>query len=178
MRPRETGRQIRECEQMRTNAIRTDALGAVLHCLTTENRLVCLVALETGLRVSDVLRLPSSCLGKTRHTITEAKTGKRKTIRISEKLKAECRKIAGKTYIFENRLHKDRPRTRQAVWKDMRRAARVLRLKGCAPHSMRKTYARDLRRRGFTEAAIQRALNHSSPTITRLYSLADEVGGA
>lgn len=161
---------------MRTKAIYTDSLSAILHLLTPENRLACLVSLYTGLRISDVLNIKTKDIWKTRFTVTEQKTGKRKTVRLPGKLKVQLHNIAGKVYVFPHRLDQNRHRTRQAVWKDLHKAARVLRLKGVAPHSMRKTYARELRREGFTETAIQRALNHSSPTITRLYAMADEVG--
>ena len=160
---------------MRTKAIYTDSLAAVLHLLTPENRTACLVSLYTGLRISDVLSIRTADVYKTRWTITEAKTGKRKTVRMPGWLRAQILHYAGKEYAFPHRTDQRRHRTRQAVWKDLNKAARVLHLKGVAPHSMRKTFACELRRQGFPETAIQRALNHSSPTITRLYSMAEEV---
>lgn len=160
---------------MRTKAILPDSLSAILHLLTPENRLVCLVALNTGLRVSDVLDIKTEDIRKTRFVIRERKTGKRKVVRIPEKIRTEIIKYSGKVYAFPGRLNNDKPRTREAVWKDLNKVSKLLHLKGVAPHSMRKTYARELRRQGFSEAAVQRALNHSSPTVTRLYTMADEV---
>lgn len=160
---------------MRTKAIAGDSLTAILRLLTKENRLACEVALFTGLRISDVLSITREQLGKTRFVVTEAKTGKRRTIRLPEYLKRQLWTVCGRWYVFPNRLDEKRTRSRQAVWKDLNRVARLCRLSGLAPHSMRKTYARGLRARGWSETAIQRALNHSSPTITRLYTLADEL---
>lgn len=160
---------------MRTKAIKQDSLNAILRLLTPENRLACLVALYTGLRISDVLNIKSEQVNKTRFVVQEAKTGKRKTIRLSRQLREKMQLQAGRWYVWPNRLDGKRPRTRQAVWKDLNRVGKMLKLKGLAPHSMRKTYARGLREQGFSETAIQRALNHSSATITRLYTMADEL---
>lgn len=161
---------------MKTNAIKADSLNAVLRLLTPANRLVCLVALATGLRVADVLNIKTENLNKEKFTVTEFKTGKHKTIRLPQALRNRVARQAGHVYAFEGRLSGRKPRTRQAVWKDLHRVAGLLRLRGVAPHSMRKSYARGLRAEGFTEAQIQKALNHTSPYITYLYSMADEVG--
>lgn len=160
---------------MRTKAIERDSLNAILRLLTPENRLVCLVALYTGLRISDVLSIKTEQLEKTRFVIHEAKTGKRRTVRLSRALRDRMRTAAGRWYVFPNRLDGRKHRTRQAVWKDLNRVAKLFKLQGLAPHSLRKTYARGLRAEGFSEAAVQRALNHSCPEITRLYTLADEL---
>lgn len=83
---------------------------------------------------------------------------------------------AGPVYIFSHRLDGHRHRTRQAVYKDLQRAAKLLRLgKGIGTHSMRKTYARTLLESGKSLSAIQRKLLHSSPLITTLYAMADVV---
>ena len=160
---------------MRTKAINQDSMNAILRLLKPEIRLACLVALYTGLRISDALSITRENLDKTRFIVTEAKTGKRKTVRLPESLKRQLWTVCGRWYVFPNRLNEKKPRSRQAVWKDLNRVAKMLKLKGLAPHSMRKSYARGLRAEGFTETAIQRALNHSSPTITRLYTMADEL---
>lgn len=160
---------------MRTKAIKEDSMNAILRLLMPQNRLACLVALYTGLRITDVLNITRENLNKTRFVVTEAKTGKRKTVRLPESLKKQLWKVCGRWYVFPNRRDEKRPRTRQAVWKDLNRCSKMLKLKGLAPHSMRKSYARGLRAQGFSEAAIQRALNHSSATITKLYTMADEL---
>lgn len=161
---------------MRTKAIEQDSLNAILRLLMPTNRLVALTALATGLRVSDVLSIKTEQLNKDRFVVFESKTGKKKVVRLGKKLRGQLRAQAGRVYVFENRLDMYKHRSRTTVWKDMNRVARMLRLKGVAPHSLRKTYARTLRAEGFTEAEVQRAMNHSSPTVTRLYTMADEVG--
>lgn len=83
----------------------------------------------------------------------------------------------GEYFIFPNRLNGRKHRTRQAVWKDLRRVSKLFKLRGTvAPHSLRKTYARTLLREGFTLSQIQKALNHTDTTVTALYAFADELG--
>ena len=161
---------------MRTKAIEADSLNAILRLLTPTNRLVCLVAIATGLRISDVLSIKTGQLQKDRFTVFESKTGKKKTVRITKALRARVAAQAGKIYAFENRLTPFKHRSRTTLWKDLHRVAEAFKLKGLAPHSLRKTYARTLRAEGLTDAEIQRAMNHSRETITRIYSMADELG--
>lgn len=160
---------------MRTKAVEQESLGAILRLLTPQNRLACLVAVATGLRIGDVLRLKTADLHRERFAVQESKTGKRKIIYIPEPLKRELLRYSGALYVFPNRLTGKRTRTRQAVWKDLARCSKLLHLRGVAPHSMRKTYARTLRAYGVSEYRIQQALNHQSPIITQLYLMADEV---
>lgn len=76
--------------------------------------------------------------------------------------------------MFEGRDDITRHRTRQAVWADLKRARKALRLKqNVAPHSARKGYAVDLLQRGGELDKVQRALNHSHESDTLIYALAD-----
>lgn len=163
-------------ENMRTKAIESNALNAVLWALMPENRLVCLVALCTGLRITDVLNIKTEQMEKGTFTVQEKKTGKRKRVTIPRKIQENCLRKSGSIYVFPSRLSGRRPRTRQAVWKDLKRVSQALRLTGqVAPHSLRKTYARTLQAEGFTLSQIQRALNHSDTAVTLLYTMADEL---
>ena len=93
----------------------------ILAALMPANALALRVALHTGLRIGDVLRLKPEQL-KTRFWITEQKTGKKRQIGLPEKLLAELRETAGECWVFPGR-DPEKHRTRQAVWKDMKRAA-------------------------------------------------------
>jgi len=66
-------------------------------------------------------------------------------------------------------------RLAQAVWKDLKRAAQAYRLQqNVAPHSFRKIYAVDLLEKYGDIERVQRALNHSSPSVTMIYAMADK----
>ena len=141
---------------MTTDYIAPGDLEAVYRALTLPNELVLRVCEETGIRVGDALSLKTEEL-KERFTITEQKTGKRRRIRIRATLLEALRRNSGRVYVFPNRRSEERPRTRQAVWKDLKRAAKAFRLTiNLAPHSVRKTYAVELARRGYDVEAIQK----------------------
>lgn len=82
---------------------------------------------------------------------------------------------AGEVWAFPGR-GKTGHRTRQAVWKDVKRAAKMFRLdQNVAPHSFRKVYAVDLFEKYGDLKTVQKALNHSSETTTILYACAAQV---
>lgn len=133
------------------------------------------VVLHTGLRISDVLSLQPHQL-KPVFWITEQKTGKRRRVGLPEPLLSDLQSHCGKYWVFPHRLDPERHRTRQAVWKDMDRAAKAFRLpQNVGTHSGRKVYAvRLLDKYGDIER-VRRALNHSAryPETTRIYAIAD-----
>lgn len=148
----------------------------VLAALTPSNRLVCEVSLHTGLRVSDVLGLKTEQL-KPRFWITEKKTGKRRMVGLPEPLLEAIKEQAGVEWAFPSRDGSGH-RTRQAVWKDVKRAARTFRLEqNVGAHSFRKVYAVDLMEKYGDIERVRRALNHSSPTVTMIYAMADKLMG-
>ena len=153
-------------------------LGHLLAALTPHNRLAVEVSLATGLRISDVLGIKVEAVrnGKGRFTVRELKTGKTRRVTLSGELLERCLSLSGRVYVFEHRLDWKRPRTRQSVWKDVKRVARLFRVKcNLAPHTARKTYAVGLYKRSGDLARVQRLLNHSSEAVTVLYALADEL---
>lgn len=153
-----------------------DVMAHILAALTYENRLAITVSLLTGLRIGDVLNLRSRDLLRDRITITEEKTLKRRTIRMPNKLRDELQGIAGKVYVFENRLSARKHRTRQAVYKDIKRAAKAFRVKGnISCHTARKIYAVSEYKKDFSVARVKKLLNHSNEAVTMIYAIADEL---
>lgn len=144
----------------------------ILAALMPANALALRVALHTGLRIGDVLRLKPEQL-KRRFWITEQKTGKKRQIGLPEKLLQELLENAGEYWVFPGR-NPENHRTRQAVWKDMKRAAKAFRLPiNVGTHSARKFYAVELMRKYGDIDRVRRALNHDSETVTLLYAMAD-----
>ena len=167
----------------------------VLGLLMPGNSLVVRTELHTGLRVSDVLRLTFPL--RRQCWITEGKTGKRMHIGMPQQLIDAIAADAARhipahmrRYIWEApprgvpplwafpsprnwRAH----RTRQAVWKDIKRAARACRLpQNVGTHSARKVYAVGALQRSHGDIeAVQRALNHSDSSITLIYAMADRL---
>ena len=156
---------------MKTEYLLHREVEHVLAALMPVNRVVMRVCIHTGLRVGDVLALRTDQIAP-RFWVTEQKTKKRRIVGLPSDLLVDMRKIAGKKYVFEHSNDPERHRTRQAVWKDVKRAARAFRLpQNVAPHSARKVYAVDLLAKYGDIAKVQRALNHSGPSVTMIYAI-------
>lgn len=161
---------------MRSQWISNEDIGHILYALTTPNRLACEVSLATGLRINDCLNLKTEQIRKQRFTVREQKTGKSRAVRIPKKLQDEILAQAGSIYAFEGRTNGRKPRTRQAVFKDLQRANKAFRLLvHISPHTMRKIYAVDEYRKDGDLKRVQRLLNHSDEAVTMLYALADQL---
>lgn len=158
---------------MRTDYLLDREVEQVLGLLTPANRLVMRVCLHTGLRISDVLGLKPSQL-KPNFWITEQKTGKRRQVGLPEPLLSDLKAHSGKNWVFPGR-DPAKHRTRQAVWKDIKRAAKAYRLTAnAAPHSARKVYAVKLLEEYGDIDKVRRALNHSNYGVTMVYAMADK----
>ena len=159
---------------MRVDWLSSDEIDLALRLLTPTNRLVMELCITTGLRISDALQIQTSKL-KPRMTVHEAKTGKSRRVVIPAAIYEAMSAQAGRTWVFEGARDPERHRTRQAVWKDVKRAAKAARIPANAgTHTARKIYAVALyRRRGM--AAVQTALNHDDRAVTMVYALADQL---
>lgn len=162
---------------LRSDWVPEDTLNYILAALTPPNRLAIITSMATGLRIDDVLHLKTYLLNKDRFTIKEMKTGKSKRVRLPNDLKAQLLAHAGRFYVFENRTDQTKPRTRQAVYKDLKRACKAFRVSGVnvSPHTARKIYSVNAYRRTGSLARVQDLLNHSSEAVTLLYAMADEL---
>lgn len=159
---------------MKTEYLLEKEVGQVLDLLTYENRLVLRTCLATGCRIGDVLLLKTEQL-RPNFWITEQKTGKRRQVGLREPLLTDIKEAAGPVWAFPGQ-RPGKPRTRQAVWKDVKRAAAALRLtQNAAPHSFRKVYAVELLERYGDLERVRRALKHSSIEVTMIYAMADKL---
>lgn len=146
----------------------------VLAALMPQNSLIIRTALQTGLRISDVLSLRTEQL-KPNFWVTEQKTGKRKQVGLPKELLREIKAQASEVWAFPGRKPENH-KTRQAVWYDVKRAANAFRFKqNVAPHSFRKVYAVRLMSKYKSIAKVQKAMNHQRPEITMVYALADKL---
>lgn len=156
---------------MRTDYIKSELYHKIYLRMSYENALALRTSLETGMRIGDVLALEVSHLNGRTITYKAQKTGKKGKAIISVDLANRLRKISGKRFVFEGRSGK-KPRTRQAVWKDVKKASRDLFTENVAPHSARKTFAvEDFQRNGLPHT--QKALQHDRADVTVLYAFSD-----
>ncbi|OAV64933.1 site-specific tyrosine recombinase XerD [Bacteroidales bacterium Barb4] len=171
----------KQVKKMRSKAVKPDVMDCVLLVLQPANRLACRVSLATGLRIGDVLALKTQHIASNRLTVTEQKTSKRRRITIPKELHLELMKQAGRVYVFPNRIDYLKPRTRQAVYKDIKKAAKILRVggkqgKSVSCHSMRKNYAKKAyNASGGNLKKVQELLKHDYESVTALYALCEEL---
>lgn len=160
---------------MRTEYLLDEEMEHVLAALMPQNRLIIRVMLHTGMRLSDVLNLEAKDL-KPSGWYVEGKTGKRRRYGIPNDLLRDIKAQAGDTWAFPGR-DPSRHKTRQAVWHDVKRAAKAFRLpENVGTHSARKIYAVKLLEAYDGDLSrVQRNLNHASPTVTMIYAMADQL---
>lgn len=169
-----TGKNWRDSDRVKTEYLLRREVGHVLAALTPRNRLIAQVCLHTGLRVGDVVSLKTSQI-KRMFVVREAKTGKVRRVGLPDSLARQVLAQAGPEWAFPG-SGKTGHQTRQAVWKDIKRAAKAFRLpQNVGPHSLRKVYAVELLAKYGDLQRVQRALNHSDQAVTLIYAMADRL---
>lgn len=157
---------------MKSKYIDTPELQALREHLDFNSWLPLWVALETGLRVGDVVKLRVANLKEDGLHYRAEKTKKNGVANISAALRKHLRK-KGK-WLFPSPYKTGQHITRQCVWARIKKACERagLQAEGISPHSLRKVFAVELyRERGFK--AVQEALQHSNSATTEIYSFAD-----
>lgn len=158
---------------MKTEYLLNKEVERVLAALMPQNQLIMRVVLHTGFRISDVLELKTADL-KVSGWVVEKKTGKRRRIGLPSPLLREVQQQAGAVWAFPSPRDGRKHKTRQAVWHDVKRAARAFRLpQNVGTHSFRKVYAVELMHRYGDIDKVRRNLNHGSPSVTMVYAMAD-----
>ena len=150
-----------------------------------EDAAIIRLLLLTGYRVDDIARSRLADWTGEAVTIRERKTGKVRSVRITDEVRSTVREIAGYTapragggwLLPARRARRDGLRghlSRCTIWRIMRRALTSARLDGYGYtiHSLRRCYAADLFRRTGSLEAVRADLGHDRTSTTVLY-LAD-----
>lgn len=139
------------------------------------------VALQTGLRIGDVVALERrnlvKCDGRFFIDFTAQKTGKSARAEIDRALFENLQFYAGKRWLFTSPVHPRRHITRQACWNRVKKAAGALGYtEQYSPHSFRKNFAVELLHEKDL-GAVQAALQHTNKDVTAIYAYADGIFG-
>ncbi len=164
---------------MRSDYVNSDALRLLTNSMQYENGLALRVSLETGLRIGDVLKCRPWDLKGCKLAYTAEKTGKSGVKTLSKRLASALRRICGNDWIFEGRgKTKSGHRTRQAVYRDLKRVCKRLGVEGqISPHSARKSFAvADFHEHGLDH--VKKELQHDDTGVTLLYALSDVLSGS
>ena len=163
-------------DNLRTDWVCHDTFVLILALLMPENALAVEMSARYGMRIGDVLKTKTSEVLKGDWTYCEQKTGKKRRIRCSGEFRRRLLANAGEFYVFEHRYDCTKHRTRQAVYKDIKRASKALRLnENIGTHTARKIYAVDRFRVSASLSQVKRLLNHSDEAVTMIYALADVI---
>lgn len=141
----------------------------------TKNHLILAYALNSGLRVSDMLR---ATVGESKQGYwikREKKTGKEKVLQLPTNLRiliidfVEANELEDENPLFFNDRDKTKPLSRQAVDKVIRHAGDMVGITLSA-HSLRKTFGyMAYKSKLYDIAELQELFNHSSSKTTLRY---------
>lgn len=157
---------------MRSKYIEEETIKALRECLDLNSWLPLWLALETGLRVGDVVALRRSSVKPDGVHYRAQKTNKCGVAQISAELRKRL-PTRGK-WLFPSPYKAGKHITRQCVWSRIKRSAKRAGIdpEGISPHTLRKVFAVELyREKGFK--AVQTALQHTNSATTEIYSFAD-----
>ena len=133
-------------------------------------RLIFLLAVETGFRISDILNLRADV--KQTITVIERKTKKFRSAKISDGLYQELLNYSPLYYperwLFRSVRSVSKPFNRMTYHRRLKQAAKTLGIDFSA-HSMRKLYAQNIFERTGNIFAVQEAMKHKFITTTATY---------
>ena len=133
-----------------------------------------MVGINTGLRISDILKLKvKDVRNKTHIEITEGKTDKTKNILINNNLKSELDEyiinMKDYEYLFQSQKGANKPISRVQAYRVLQKSAKKIGLEKVGTHTLRKTFGYHHYQENKDVALLQELFNHSSPSITLDY---------
>jgi integrase len=154
-----------------------DRMTGVLAAKHGKYKVMWLIGIETGLRISDILGLRVGDVSSGQLMVQEQKTNKAKKVRLSGSLMrviaAHQRRYSLRDdhFLVFSRDHLPyRAVSRQQAWRVIKAASRSVGFEGIGTHSMRKTFARDrFFASGGDMEAVRRSLAHDHIITTLGY---------
>jgi len=152
-----------------------EEIKAVLKENGTRDLLLFSMGINTGLRISDLLKLKViDVRGKSHVEIKEQKTGKVKRFPILGNLQSMLEEYTRNKdlseYLFKSRNGNNKPITRVMAYMILNNACRKCGIQDrIGMHSLRKTFSYHHYQTFHDVAILQYLLNHSSPSITLRY---------
>ena len=164
------------------NKNQRDKIELILKTTNKRNYLLWILGTNTGLRISDILKLRVKDVKGSFINIVEQKTQKKRTIKINKKLKDVIKDfIKGMNdndVLFQSRVGVNRALGIRRCQQIIKEVAHLVGIEeNINTHTMRKTFALNLYRvTGNNIGLVMEALNHSKEVITLRYlCLIDEM---
>lgn len=153
-----------------------DAMAKALRASNERNWLLFMTGINTGLRISDLLRLRVRDVRQRRHLdLREKKTGKLKRAAIRDDLydafQIYTDGLADNVFLFRSKRGANKPLSRSGAYKVLRAAADQVGLRDIGTHTLRKTFGYHLYRDSERPklGLLQKLFNHSSEEQTLRY---------
>ncbi|QFR67576.1 tyrosine-type recombinase/integrase [Furfurilactobacillus rossiae] len=135
------------------------------------NRFLVLLGMNTGLRMSDIVRLRVADVKRIHNcTITEQKTGKKRLLylaSIREEVMTYIDGLPDSDYLFVSSY--GQPLRVNSVYKIFQKAALQLNRHDIGTHTLRKTFGYHYYQQTHDIATLMILLNHSSESVTKRY---------
>lgn len=140
----------------------------------TRDYLLFFTGINTGLRISDILKLRvADVKDKTHIIITEEKTNKLKRFKINSGLREELDKYTqgmnDNEYLFRSQKGSNQPITRVQAYRILNDAAKKIGISEIGTHTLRKTFGYHFYQKTKDVALLQELFNHSAPSVTLRY---------
>lgn len=128
------------------------------------------MGINTGLRISDILKLKVGDVKGSHISMREQKTGKQKRIQVTAALKRELKWFIEERedheYLLQSRQGKNHPIGRCMAYKILSGTAAELELDGIGTHTLRKTYGYHMYMQTKNITLLMEIFNHSSEKVT------------
>lgn len=137
---------------------------------SVRDRILFTIGINTGLRISDLVKLKPEDFKDGHIEIREQKTGKVNRLKVSDSVWRQIKEYIDaypKEWMFTSR--KGGHISTHQAWVIISAAGKKLGLEHIGTHSMRKTFGYHAWKQGKNITLIQDALNHSSQRITMKY---------
>lgn len=143
----------------------------LLRKLEHRDELLIRLAIESGLRISDILKLTVGDVKKTM-TVHESKSRRERAFKISAELYSELKKMTKykkhSSLLFHSPRSSTKPLHRSTVHRRIKKALKTLKFDASA-HSTRKLYAHSVFSDTHDIKKVQEALHHRNITTTCAY---------
>ncbi|WHY73438.1 site-specific integrase [Fictibacillus enclensis] len=148
-------------------------IAKIKNALNGRDRLMFVMGISLGLRISDLLALKIGDLrGKTHITLKEQKTKKNRPIKLSKTVMAEVAALTGPDdeYVFKSRQGGNKPISRVQAYRILNAAAERAGVNiEIGTHTLRKTFGYQLYKQGLDITRIMLILGHSTPAMSLKY---------
>ncbi len=152
-----------------------EEIKTILKRQSFRNYFLFILGINTGLRISDILKLRvSDVKGKTHIVIREEKTSKIKRFKINSSLTREVeyyiKNMKTDDYLFPSRTGGNtKPISRVMAYNILSTAAHEAGVKEIGTHTLRKTFGYHFYQQYKDVAMLQELFNHSAPSVTLRY---------